>query len=159
MDENRLKAYVKLIQELLNCSSGEEVNLLRNNQDLVDLEFIEVMEQAAEKAEEEGEDNAATFLRDLAAQLKLMFGRAAEMMNPDRGNRTEAYVKLIEAMLLCDRGEDVALILQNNADLVDAGLVQTMAQVAQVMTEKGEKNSAAFLINLAYQLAEAIESK
>lgn len=159
IDANRIRAYVKLIQELLNCPSGEEAKLLRENQDLVDFEFLYVLEQAAEKAAREGEEDSATFLGDLARQLKLVFGQAAEMMNPDRGNRTAAYMKLIEAMLSCDRGEDVAVLLRDNQELVDRGFVQIIAQVAQLMTEKGEKQSAAFLINVAYEISQLIEEK
>jgi CHAT domain-containing protein len=46
--------------------------------------------------------------------------------------------------------------LNANPDLVDAGLVQTMVQVAEVLEEKGDRNAADFLIHVAHQLAEAL---
>lgn len=159
MEENRIRAYVQVIKKLLDCPSGEEVKVLREHHDLVDREFIAVMEQAAVKAAQEGNEDTANFLVSLAEQLKPIFDRAEQMMNPEGMNRTEAYLKLIEQMLSCDRGEDVARLLSQNEELLDAGLVQTLAQVAQLMTERGEKNSAAFLINLAYEISEIVQAR
>ncbi|MEA5517411.1 hypothetical protein [Limnoraphis robusta] len=45
-------------------------------------------------------------------------------------NRVQAYVKLIKALLNCDSGEETE-ILQANSELVDAGLVDVMQQVAE----------------------------
>lgn len=40
MKEERRKAYLNLINALLNCSSGEEPQILNANQDLLDAGFI-----------------------------------------------------------------------------------------------------------------------
>lgn len=157
MTDNRIRAYIQLIQKLLDCPEGEEINILRQNEDLVDAQFIYILEQAAARAETEGEEDAASFLGDLAEQLKLAFGQATEMMNPDRSDRTGAYIKLIEGILACDRGEDVAILLDNNSDLVDRGFVQVLAQIAQMLTENGKPDSAAFLINLATEISAVID--
>ncbi len=48
MDEQnkqRLQAYLSLIQELLNCPSGEENDILNQSIELVDEGFILVCEQ------------------------------------------------------------------------------------------------------------------
>ncbi|MCT7956866.1 hypothetical protein [Laspinema palackyanum] len=157
MTDNRIRAYIQLIQKLLDCPEGEEVEILRQNEDLVDAQFIYILEQAAARAEKEGEEDAASFLGDLAQQLQLAFGQATEMMNPDRSDRTQAYIQLIEGILACERGEDVALLLDNNSDLVDRGFVQVLAQIAQMLTENGKPDSAAFLINMATEISAVIE--
>ncbi|MDB9421939.1 hypothetical protein PN467_15815 [Microcystis aeruginosa CS-563/04] len=48
MDEQRAQAYVNLIQQLLACTDDEELNnILQANQELIDPEFLQVMENYA----------------------------------------------------------------------------------------------------------------
>ncbi|WP_229424330.1 hypothetical protein [Moorena producens] len=47
MDEERLQAYLRLIQMLLNCPSGKE-EILNSHWDLVDGGLVQVMLQVAE---------------------------------------------------------------------------------------------------------------
>ena len=44
MNEQRTQAYVNLIEQLLACAEGEELNILQANQELIDSEFLQVME-------------------------------------------------------------------------------------------------------------------
>ena len=62
--------------------------------------------------------------------------------------RLESYINLINGLLSCSSGEEPQ-ILNANPDLVDAGLVQTMVQIAEVLEEKGDRNAADFLIDIA----------
>jgi hypothetical protein len=48
MNEQRLQAYLTLIQQLLNCPNGEEGNILQANSELVDGGLVEVMGQVAD---------------------------------------------------------------------------------------------------------------
>ncbi|MEG4210947.1 hypothetical protein [Microcoleus sp. S13_B4] len=68
MDEQRLAAYLELIQGLLECPSGEEDDILNANRDLVDANFVQVMAAEAEKMAAEGNSKAA-WLQNLAAEL------------------------------------------------------------------------------------------
>ena len=70
--------------------------------------------------------------------------------------RRKAYLNLIDALLRCPSGKEPQ-ILNANSDFVDAGLVQTMEKVAEVLGERGDRNAANFLINIGRQLAEALE--
>jgi hypothetical protein len=72
MDEQRLAAYLELIQALLECPSGEEDDILNANLELVDANFVQVMEAVAEKMAAEGNSNAAAWLQNLAAHLANM---------------------------------------------------------------------------------------
>ena len=48
MDEQRAQAYVNLIEQLLACTDVEELNnILQANQELIDPEFLQVMENYA----------------------------------------------------------------------------------------------------------------
>jgi hypothetical protein len=44
MDEQRVQAYLSLIQELLECPGGEELQILNGHLELVDEGFVQVCE-------------------------------------------------------------------------------------------------------------------
>ncbi len=69
MNEQRIAAYVNLIQQLLTCPSGEETQILIGHLKLVDEGFVQVCEQEAAQLQEQGQENQAAFLRNLAQQL------------------------------------------------------------------------------------------
>ena len=68
MDEQRLAAYLQLIQALLECPSGEENDILNAHRELVDADFVQVMEAVAANMAAEGKSNAG-WLQNLAAHL------------------------------------------------------------------------------------------
>ncbi len=72
MDENRVRAYLNLIQLLLSCPAGEEGELLQENSEFVDSGLIEVMQQEASRMAADGEPNAG-FLQQLAEQISQAF--------------------------------------------------------------------------------------
>jgi len=59
MDDRQLEAYLNLMRSLLNCPSGEENQILQANSELVDAGLVEVMQLAAEKQRERGNENVA----------------------------------------------------------------------------------------------------
>ena len=70
MNEQRAQAYVNLIEQLLTCANGEELNnILQANQELIDPDFLQVMENYATGLEEQGNNNHAASLRNMAQQL------------------------------------------------------------------------------------------
>ncbi len=69
MDEQRIQAYVNLIQQLLGCASGEELALLKQHAELVDAGLLAVMAQMADLLEQQGNPNAG-WLRQFAQKLR-----------------------------------------------------------------------------------------
>ena len=70
MNEQGGQAYINLIEQLLICADDEErTNILQANQELIDPEFLQVMENYATGLEKQGNNNDAAFLRDMAQQL------------------------------------------------------------------------------------------
>lgn len=65
--------------------------------------------------------------------------------------RHEAYLNLIKALLTFPSGESTT-ILNANPDLIGAGLVQTMLEVAADLIALGNLDGAKFLMNVAGQL-------
>jgi hypothetical protein len=55
---------------LLACTDDEELNkILQANQELIDPEFLQVMENYATWLEEQGNNNPVAWLRNMAQQL------------------------------------------------------------------------------------------
>jgi CHAT domain-containing protein len=69
MDEQRLQDYLNLVQALLSCRSEEKLEVLQHHRNLVDQGLVWVMEQVAEMMSQKGNQSAADWLRNLAAQL------------------------------------------------------------------------------------------
>ena len=69
MDETRAQAYQQLIQTLLTCPNGEEPQILQDNVELLDRGFLQACEVIAEHLTQQGQENPASFLRNLASQL------------------------------------------------------------------------------------------
>ncbi|MBW4675630.1 MAG: CHAT domain-containing protein [Desmonostoc geniculatum HA4340-LM1] len=69
MNEQRQQAYDQLIQTLLECPSGEKPEILAANTELLDADFVQVVVAAAEYFAQQGEENTAEWLRNLATQL------------------------------------------------------------------------------------------
>ncbi|MEG4057368.1 MULTISPECIES: CHAT domain-containing tetratricopeptide repeat protein [unclassified Microcoleus] len=114
MDEQRIAAYLELIQALLECPSGEEEDILNANRDLVDANFVQVMAAEAEKMAAEGNSKAG-WLQNLAAQLANFVGSTATPQ--------EYFSFLMEVLqATSDSGGDpqvVYRILQQNFDKLD----------------------------------------
>ncbi|MBF2095642.1 MAG: CHAT domain-containing protein [Synechococcales cyanobacterium K44_A2020_017] len=73
MHEQRMQAYITLIEQLLSCCQGQEGGLLQADPDLLDAGLIATMEQVAAYLENQGSGNAQG-LRQLAAQLAEALG-------------------------------------------------------------------------------------
>ena len=155
MDEQRLRAYLTLIQELLRCPSGEELALLKEHSDLLDADLIKIMEHVANQAEEQGAQGAAYFLRNLAQQLQEAVEKASEDIENEPDDRYSAYIKLIETLLNCPSGAE-AEVLRKNQELIDRGFILKVTQVAGMLEEIGEEKAANFLQNIAAPLAEGL---
>jgi hypothetical protein len=70
MNEQRTQAYINLIEQLLACTDDEELNnILQANQELIDPEFLQVMENYATWLEQQGNNNPVAWLRNIAQQL------------------------------------------------------------------------------------------
>jgi hypothetical protein len=152
MDKQRLKAYLELIQALLRCPNGEEWILLRQHEDLVNPELVQVMEQVAAHLASEGQVKEAKYLHNWAGQLHHVLTQA--IAPPPSEDKTQAYLQLIQQLLQCPEGQEQE-ILAAHEDLIGPGLVRTMLQVAKQAMAEGETDSAEFLNNLATALNRA----
>jgi hypothetical protein len=72
MNEERLQQYLNLIDAIINAPNGEEVEILANHTDLLDADFVQILQQMTDHLSQQGETNLAVFLQSLASQLDLM---------------------------------------------------------------------------------------
>ncbi len=149
MNQQRLKAYLDLIQGLLSCPRGEEWILLRQNEQLVNTELVEVMEQVASYLAAEGDIKTAKYLHNWAGKLHHIL--TENVPTPQNKDKIEAYVELIQALLNCPEGSEEE-ILAAHKELIDPQLVKVMKQVASQMAAEGDEETASFLNNLATDL-------
>lgn len=149
MNQQSLKAYLNLIQKLLDCPKGEEWTLLQQHEDLINPELLQVMEQVASELAAEGNLQASKFLRHWEAQLAHVLSQSAHPSSSQ--DKSQAYLELIQTLLDCPKGSETEILAANQA-LLDPGLVQMMKQVAAQMAVQGEQETANFLGNLAAEL-------
>ncbi len=149
MDTQHLNTYLHLIEALLDCGKGEEWLLLQQHEDLIDAELLTVMAQITDRLNAEGNAPAAKFLHYWTVQLTHLL---QQNTNEDPAqSRADSYLKLIQTLLSCSKGDEVA-ILSQHPDLVDEGLVYTMNQVAAQLAAKGSQDTAIYLKHLAAEV-------
>jgi hypothetical protein len=73
-------------------------------------------------------------------------------MSEDRQNQ---YFSLIDRLLQCPSGQEPE-VLDSQPDLLDAGLIKTLMQVATMMAHQDNQDAAKFLIYVARQLSKEL---
>ena len=140
MDEARLQAYVNLIEQLLACTDDEELNnILQANQELIDPEFLQVMENYAMWLEEQGNNDAAAWLRNMAQQL-------GQFLNPQARSIEEYQGFLLEVLQAEYESNDPAVvypILQRRQHLLDDTFAQVLQQSARNVFSQGKAEEVA----------------
>ena len=149
MKQQRLKAYLGLIQELLTCPNGEEWIRLRQHEDLVDAGLVQTMEQVATTLAQEGQQQEAIFLHNWAGQLHHILAQPSRE-EPEK-NVSQAYVEFINALLEATPEEQQNLIVANQ-HLVTPGLVQMMRQISAQLAARGDLETSSYLNRLAEEL-------
>lgn len=153
MNEQRLSAYLNLIQVLLTCHDGEEWNVLHQHEELVNTEFVQVMEQVAKQLANEGQLESAKFLYYWLGQLNHVLSQGANYQHDD--DRFQAYLNLIQALLDCPNGKE-GEVLAANQELVDSRFAHLLKQVARQMASRGANSTAVYLSNLATQISRSL---
>jgi CHAT domain-containing protein len=71
-------------------------------------------------------------------------------------HRLQAYQQLIQQLLSCPNGEEAAIILQANGELLDGGFLQVVVKVATIFTQQGNEKTANWLLALASKLSQVL---
>ena len=152
MDEQRLQACLELIQRLLSCSSGEEAQLVNENSELIDPEFLQVCGQVAQQLQEAGRENDARFLTDVAQQLAQWLNQSAGGNASEENLTSEDYLRfLLEVLQTVEQSQGdanvVYSLLQQNLEKLDGNLVQTLqTRATPTLRESEEREYIAAVI-------------
>jgi CHAT domain-containing protein len=149
MDEQRVQAYLSLIQELLN-SPGEANQILSGHLELVDEGFVQVCQLVAAQLQQAGQDNPAQFLRDVVQEvgqyLNSQTSAVATGEGQTQGTEQDYLNFLMQVLqLTSDSGGNASIIynfLEQNLDKIKIDFAQTLQRWAvQVLTRfKDEEN-------------------
>ncbi len=162
MEENRAQAYLQLIHTLLNCPNGEEPQILQDNSELLDRGFLETCELVASTLAEQGGENGANFLRNLASQLWQLID-----MNDNGDNKKSAgenfqeYANFFLELLQAEQESkgDIAVIypmLEQRQHLLNARFAEILQQVAQKLIAGENSETISSIIGLIENLSNHI---
>ncbi|WP_414552561.1 CHAT domain-containing protein [Anabaena sp. CCY 0017] len=106
---------LNLLNTVFECTNDQElINLLRAKSDLVDAEFLQIVEHATEIAAQQGEESIVIFLRSVAAQIKLVIHK------PDSTQITTETLNFFFELLQINWGyQNEEKILQTQTHLTD----------------------------------------
>jgi len=121
MDEQRVQAYLELIQKLLSCPTGEENTILHAHSDLVDGGLLQMCEQVAHLMEENGDAQNAGWLRNFARNLSSAMGQA-QPNNPE--SQKQFLMQVLQTISEINGDPQVVYpLFIANLDLLNVGLI------------------------------------
>ncbi|WP_416350937.1 hypothetical protein [Rivularia sp. UHCC 0363] len=106
--DEKSQTYLKLIQALLDCPSGSEVDILAANEQLIDGSLVRMMKQVAAQMATRDEAEAASFLSNLATEIgrnlvpvdnyKANLQKDASSASFDKNNRVVNFERFTEPL-------------------------------------------------------------
>ena len=153
MDETRDRAYLQLIQTLLTCPKVAEPQILQDNLELLDSGFLQACESTAATLTQQGQENAASFLRNLASQVgQFLDGKNEGDSYDSESENPQEYVKFILELLQAeqDSNSDIKVIypmLAERQHLLNPRFAETLQQVALRHDKRGDRECRASLPN------------
>jgi hypothetical protein len=150
MNEQRQEAYLNLIQSLLSLRSNNKKiqEILSANQDLLDADFLRVIEVVSEVKSESGQENTANWLRflknQLAESLNLKFEDSpqVEKRTSEEEDLKDYFKFLLEVLYATFKSNgDTKIIyplLAANVDKLENNLVKICHCLRSIFEEEAE---------------------
>ncbi|MBD2255382.1 hypothetical protein H6G14_29650, partial [Nostoc parmelioides FACHB-3921] len=156
MNEQRLQAYYQLIQNLLDCPSGEEPEILAANTELLDADFVQVVGLAAEHFAQQGEENRANWLRNLATYL------TTPETHPITKADIETYSPFILEVLRATAESNgnpqvIYLLLAANTDKLNRIFAELLRRWATNTLAEAEQDTATSIANVIGNFSNLIQ--
>jgi len=159
MEENRAQAYLQLIHSLLNCPNGDEPQILQDNSELLDRGFLETCELVASTLAQQGGENGAKFLRNLAREL----GQFMDMNDDGNSNNSEVenfqeYANFFLELLQAEQASnsDSAVIfpmLAGREHLLNDSFARTLEQVSSKLLDGENSETISSIIGIIESLS------
>ena len=161
MDETRAQAYLQLIQTVLTCPNGDEAQILQDNSELLDREFMQACESVAGTLTQQGQDNPANFLRNLARQVGQFLGMndGGDSDNSE-GENPQEYANFILELLQAekDSNNDIKVIhsmLAQGEHLLNDRFAEILHQVVRNLIAKNPE-AIEFILHIIESLSNHI---
>lgn len=122
------------------ASSKDPVETARQNADMIDDAFLQVLQMSAQQAKQRGDENtvkALTMINQIAAQIM------AERQPPE--------VQIISALMQAQYPGETKSILEEVKAMVDDRLIQVMIQYADQLSQQDRSDLAAKLTSIMVQ--------
>ena len=125
MNQQRQKAYLQLIQNLLISPSGQEPEILVTNQQLLDAGFLETLGAVAQMFSQQRDDNTVNWLQSLAMQLREVLNLDNQVNSPSFSlQEIQVYFQFLMEILqaTADSSSDFRVVyplLAKNTDKLD----------------------------------------
>lgn len=135
-DDQRLRAYLNLIDQLLDCPNGEETQVLQAHEELVDLGFVATTQRVGRIMEQRGDEGASSFLFELARQL------TEQLQSPSR-QRFDLLIRLLQTTEE-SHGEPASILtcLQESPELLDQEFLQIFQEWGEQILGQVEPQQA-----------------
>ncbi|NET82617.1 MAG: CHAT domain-containing protein [Moorea sp. SIO1F2] len=158
MEKQRLQAYVNLIKQLLTCSSGEEVQIIESNRELVDAELLQVMAQVAEQLAANGDQNSADVLLHLRSDILAVISETPTSTNPS----SQDYLKLFKQILQATGNSNgdpkvVYPLLEANLDKLDDNFIDILQRWTSAKLSEVEPKTAQDIANNIWYFSDLIQ--
>ena len=167
MDEQRLQAYQRLIQQLLSCPNGEEETILAANTELLDVGFLQMVVEVAGMFTQEGQENTANWLLALASQLSEYLNIPLDENTPEtEPPLTQADIETYLPFLLQvlqttaeskGNSQVVYPLLQANTDKLNGTFAQLLQDWATKTLEAAEPDQAKDIANNIWRFSNRIK--
>nr|WP_243147306.1 CHAT domain-containing protein [Scytonema sp. UIC 10036] len=154
--KERQQAYLNLAHALVECSGDRARELLNVNQELVDTGLVETIEQVSAKLKQEGDCEAANFLRTIAIQL------AAALDNPlSAGTPVEALIflnQLFRATVGSQGNYQVVYpLLKTHLNHLDERFVQLLQQWSEAVFSTVDASQSILIVHGLFTFGKLIQ--
>ena len=139
MDNQRMQAYVELIEQLLGCPQGEDAMLLQTNGDLVDAGLLSMMGQYADWLESQGNRKAGR-LRQFSAQLSQVLGLEEDSQSSQAQEDAAAFAVKIVQLIVQTRSDraQVYEFFRANVGQLDEALLRALPDLFTMLIQQIE---------------------
>ena len=163
MNEELLKAYLNVIEQLLNCASEAELQqFLTDNQELLDRELVQVMKQVAARFEQNGEQEQANNLNFLAAAFlpdrwEISEDEIGKPPTANLEDYTNFLVQVLQATQESNSNPKVVYpLLKNNLDKLDETFAEILSQWATATLPTRESEQAYEIARVIFEFSKLI---
>ncbi|MEK0190227.1 CHAT domain-containing protein [Microcoleus anatoxicus] len=157
MNEERIQAYLNLIESLLNCPSGEENQILQANSELVDAGLVQVMLERANDLRKENNLDDANSLMTLAGHLMGTYSNTTlEKSSP------ATYRKFLMEVLQLTSDSDgdcnvIYALLRDNLNLVNDNLAVVLGNWARETLPNSDSQRRISLTTVIFNFSNALQ--